>query len=153
MKHGSTTSLWSQIDSQLSGQQHVKAVQSNQRHKHQQARFWPPQGIFFINCLEKGRTINSEYHIALLVCLKEEIIKNSHKWRRKKCSFTKTIHRVTSQSQQWQKYMNCFCTHSILQIWLPVTTECLQTSKECSRERDLAPIKKWYPYLPTPPLG
>ena len=27
---------------------------------------------------------------------------------------------------------------------LPGTTGCLQTSKECSRERDLAPMKKWY---------
>ena len=25
--------------------------------------------------------------------------------------------------------------HTILQIWSPVTTGCLQTSKECSRER------------------
>ena len=29
--------------------------------------FWDAQGILFINCLEKGRTINSEYYIALLV--------------------------------------------------------------------------------------
>ena len=39
MKHGSTTSLQSQISSQLSEQQQVKAVQSDKRHKHQQ--FWP----------------------------------------------------------------------------------------------------------------
>ena len=30
--------------------------------------FWDAQGIFFINYLKKGRTIKSEYHIALLVC-------------------------------------------------------------------------------------
>ena len=41
MKHGSTSSLRSQIGSQLSEQQQVKAVQSDQRHKHQQVRFWP----------------------------------------------------------------------------------------------------------------
>ena len=40
MKHGSTTSLQSQIGSQLSGQEQVKAVQSEERRKHQQARFW-----------------------------------------------------------------------------------------------------------------
>ena len=40
MKHGSTTSLRSQISSQLSEQQQVKAIQSDQRGKHQQARFW-----------------------------------------------------------------------------------------------------------------
>ena len=58
------------------------------------------------------------------------------------------MHRVTNQLQGWQNYMNCslncFCMHPILQIWLPATTGCLQTSKEWSRERDLAPMKKWY---------
>ena len=65
-KYGSTTSFQSQISYQLSGQQQVKAVQSDQR----------------LN-LEKERTINSEYYIALLVCLKEEIAKNDYKWRKK----------------------------------------------------------------------
>ena len=42
------------------------------------------QGILFIDYLEKGRTINSEYYIALLVHLKEEIAKkNGHKSTRK----------------------------------------------------------------------
>ena len=41
MKHRSTNSHQSQIGSQLSGQQQVKAIQSDQRCKHQQARFWP----------------------------------------------------------------------------------------------------------------
>ena len=36
---------------------------------------WDAQGILFIDCLEKGRTINNEYYIALLVRLKEEIAK------------------------------------------------------------------------------
>ena len=39
--------------------------------------FWDVQGILFIDYLEKGRTINSEYYISLLVHLKEEI---SKKW-------------------------------------------------------------------------
>ena len=42
MKHKSTISLRSQIANQLSGRQQVDAVQSNQRRKHLQARFWPP---------------------------------------------------------------------------------------------------------------
>ena len=41
-KHGSTASLGSQISSQPSGQQQVKAVQSDQRRKHQRAMFWSP---------------------------------------------------------------------------------------------------------------
>ena len=78
--------------------------------------------------------------------LNEEIAK---KWPQiKKCSFTKTMHHVISRSQRWQNYMNCtlnwFYTNTYLQIWLPATSGCLQTSKECSKERDLAPMKKWY---------
>ena len=30
--------------------------------------FWDMQGILFIDCIEKRRTINSKYYIALLVC-------------------------------------------------------------------------------------
>ena len=39
--------------------------------------FWEEQGILFIDYLEKGRTINSKYYIALLVHLKEEIAKKT----------------------------------------------------------------------------
>ena len=107
--------------------------------------FWDPQAILFIDYLAKGRTINSKYYIALFVRLIEEIApQNAYKWR-KMCSFTKTMHRITSHSQPWQNYinctLNCFCTHPIFQMWPPATTGCLQTSKECSRERNLAPMK------------
>ena len=108
--------------------------------------FWDAQGILFIDYLEKGRIINSEYYIALLVHLKKEISKKQPQMKKKKCSFTKTMHRVTSLAQRWQNYMNCtlncFCTHPIFQIWPSVTAGCLQTSKECFRERDLAPMRK-----------
>ena len=112
--------------------------------------FWDVQDILLIDYLENRRTINSEHYRAL-VHLKEEIAKKKWpKWRRKKYSFTKTMHHVTSQLQWWQNYMNCplncFRTHPILQIWSPATNGCLQTSKECSRERDLAPVK-WYQKL------
>ena len=61
--------------------------------------FWEAQGILFIDYLQKGRTINSEYYIALLVRLKEEITKKRPQMKKKRCSFTKTMHRVTSQLQ------------------------------------------------------
>ncbi|KAK9884358.1 hypothetical protein WA026_005307 [Henosepilachna vigintioctopunctata] len=35
--------------------------------------FWDEHGIIFIDYLEKGRTINSDYYIALLDRLKDEI--------------------------------------------------------------------------------
>ena len=37
--------------------------------------FWDAQSILFIDYIEKGRTINSKYYIAVLVYLKEEITK------------------------------------------------------------------------------
>ena len=128
MKHGSTTSLQSLISSQLSGQQHVKAIQSDQRDKHQQARFWLPYfGILKAFC--SSITLRKEEpSIANIIkycwCVwRKKLPKNSHKWRRKKCSFNKTMHRVTSQSQWWLNYMNCisncFRTHPIFQIWPP----------------------------------
>ena len=42
MKHGSITTLQSQIGSQLSEQQRVKNIQSDQKRKYQLVRFWPP---------------------------------------------------------------------------------------------------------------
>ena len=110
------------------------------------------QGQFFkrsLTGLNSEFSFNSEYHTVLLVRLKEVIAKKKRNKRtRKKCSFTKTMHCVISRSQRWQSYMNCtmncFSTYPILQIWPPVTTSCLQTPKECSRERDLAPMKKQY---------
>ena len=46
--------------------------------------FWGTQGILFIHYLEKGRTINSEYHVALLVSLKEEVTKTQPQIKKKK---------------------------------------------------------------------
>ena len=49
--------------------------------------FWDAHGILFINYLEKGRNINSEYYMALLVCLKEEIPKKRPQMMKKKVLF------------------------------------------------------------------
>ena len=56
--------------------------------------FWDVQGILSIDYLEKGRTINSKYHIALLVYLKEEITKKQPQVKKKKVLFTKTMHHI-----------------------------------------------------------
>ena len=110
--------------------------------------FWDAQGIMFIDYLEKVRTINSEYYIALLVRLKEEITKKQPQMKKKKVLFHQDNAPCHKPSQRWQNYMNCtsncFCNHPILQIWSPATNGCLQISKECSRERYLAPMKKGY---------
>ena len=47
------------------------------------SEFWNPRGILFIDYLEKGRTINSEYYIASLVRLKEEIVKKRPQMKKK----------------------------------------------------------------------
>ena len=78
MKHGSTTSLQSQINCHYSVQQQVIAIQSDQRRKHQLAKFWSPyfgmRKVFFSSItLRKKKIIGCECHKALLVHLKEEI--------------------------------------------------------------------------------
>ena len=59
--------------------------------------FWDAQAILVIDYLEKGRTINSKYYIALLVRLKKEIAKKRLQMK-KRVLFNKTMHRVTSRS-------------------------------------------------------
>ena len=49
--------------------------------------FWDTQGIWFIDYPEKGRTIKSEYYMALLVRLKEEIAQNRPQMKKKKVLF------------------------------------------------------------------
>ena len=45
---------------------------------------WDAQGILLIDRFEKGKTINSEYYITLLKCLKEEIAKKQHQIKKEK---------------------------------------------------------------------
>ncbi len=58
--------------------------------------FWDAQSILFIDYFEKGKTINSEYYIALLVRLKEEIAKKRPQIKKEKVLFAKTRQHVTS---------------------------------------------------------
>ena len=46
--------------------------------------FWDALGIIFIDYLEKGQTINSDYYIALLERLKDEITKKRLHLKKKK---------------------------------------------------------------------
>lgn len=49
--------------------------------------FWDAHGIIFIDYLEKGKTINSDYYIALLERLKVEIAKKRPHMKKKKVLF------------------------------------------------------------------
>ena len=88
--------------------------------------FWDAHGILFIEYLKKGKTINIDYHMALLDRLSAEIKKNGLTCKRKNRCSTKTMHRATSPWKRWSNWMNeasnCFLTHHIVQIWSPVTT-------------------------------
>ncbi|XP_047139010.1 histone-lysine N-methyltransferase SETMAR-like [Hydra vulgaris] len=59
--------------------------------------FWDTHVIIFIDYLKKGKTINSDYYIALLERLTDEIAKKRPHLKKKKFCFIKTTHRVTSQ--------------------------------------------------------
>ena len=50
--------------------------------------FWNAHGILFIDYLEKGKTINSDYYMAILDRLRAEIEKNGLTCKRKKCCST-----------------------------------------------------------------
>ena len=49
--------------------------------------FWDSHGILFIDYFEKGRTISSEYYMALIARLKEEIAKKRLQMKKKKVLF------------------------------------------------------------------
>ena len=49
--------------------------------------FWDAHGILFIDYLEKGRTINSEYYMALLVRSEEKIAEKRPQIMEKKVFF------------------------------------------------------------------
>ena len=133
MKHGSTTSLWSQINCQLSEQQQVKAVKSNQRHKHQ-------QGILFIDYLEKGRTINREYYIIAL------IVRHQKMTKKKKVFFHEDnalCHKLIAMMAKLHELHFKLLPHPPYSPDLATRDYWLFADfKKYSRERDLAPMKK-----------
>ena len=80
---------------------------------------WMKHGSTITLRKEEPAIANIIYHYWCIWRKKRQ--KNVHKWRGKKCSNTKIMHCVTSQSQWWQNYMNCtlncFHNHPILEIW------------------------------------
>ena len=91
----------SQIDSQLSGQQQVKAIQNDQRCKHAQARIWPLYfGMRKVFC--SSITLRKEEpSIANIIGAFE---KKQPQMKKKMCSFTKTnavCHKSVATMPQW----------------------------------------------------
>ena len=81
--------------------------------------FWDAQSILFINFLEKRRTINNKYYIALLVRLKEEIIKKRPQRKKKVLFHQENAPCHKSIAMMAKLHELHFCTHPILQIWSP----------------------------------
>ena len=75
-----------QKSNRQSGERTAAGENRPKRPKKQNFSFvlWDVQDIFFIDYLEKRRTINSEYYIVLLVNLKEEIAKKKQPQMKKK---------------------------------------------------------------------
>ncbi|KAF8789250.1 Histone-lysine N-methyltransferase SETMAR like protein [Argiope bruennichi] len=60
--------------------------------------FWDAHGIFFIDYLEKGKTIKSEYYMALLDRFSAEIKdKRPHVQKKEKFCFNRTMSCVTNR--------------------------------------------------------
>ena len=111
--------------------------------------FWNVQIILFIDYLEKGRTINNKYYIALMVYLKEEMAKKWPQMTKKKMLFYQD---------------NALC-HKSIAMMAKVHELCYELLPHPPYSPDLAPsiyiyiyiyIYLWYnlvSYLPTPLLG
>ena len=92
MKHDSITTLLSPIDSRLSGQRPVNQVPKRGKTQKSAGKvmtsvFWDANGIIFIDYLEKGKTINSDYYMALLERWKVEIAAKRPHMKKKKVLF------------------------------------------------------------------
>ena len=155
MKHGSTTSLQSQISSQLwvdsSRWKSSKMIKDANISRQGFVFHILGSATYFVHWLpwERKKNINSEYYIVLLVHLKEEIAKkNSQKGKRKsalsprQCTVSQVNHNdgKTTWIAFWIACAPTLFSRSGPQWLLAVC----RPPKECSSERDLAPMKKGY---------
>ena len=138
MKDGSTDftleSNWPSAEWTAAGEIHPKRPKAQtSAGKFLASIFWDVQGILFIDYLGKGRTINSEYYIALLVCLKEEIAKEWPQMTKKIVLFYQDnapCHKLIAMMAKLHELHFKLLLHPrILQIWLPVTTGCFRLQK------------------------
>ena len=121
VKHGSTTTYLKQKDSQLSGQQLVKAVQSDQTLNSGLASLWHPyfetRMVFCLSTiLRKVKPLTATITCHYVVDWAQK--KNGLTCKRKKCFSTKAMYRATSPWKRWPNILYILHTsnnHS--QIW------------------------------------
>ena len=109
--------------------------------------FWDTHGILFIDCLDKGKTINSNYYMTLLDRLSAEIKKKRPHMQKKKVLF----HQENASRHKSMKTMVKLNELSFELLPHPPYSPYLAPSdywlfanlkKKSFRERDLAPMKK-----------
>jgi len=64
--------------------------------------FWDAEGIFFIDYLEKGKTITGEYYSNLITRLDKKFVRKDSVCKRKISSFIRTMHLPTNVFWQWE---------------------------------------------------
>ena len=101
MKHGSTTTHLKQKDRQLSSEQLVKAVQSDQKLNSGLARLWHPYfGKRMVFCsstiLRKVKPLTASITWHYWIDWAQKSRKSSFIWKRKNCCSTKSMLRATS---------------------------------------------------------
>jgi 5S rRNA maturation endonuclease (ribonuclease M5) len=84
----------STVNSQLNAMNRIRSVE--RRNGQLASVLWDARVIIFIDYLEKGQNINSEYYMALLEHLNDEIKKKTAQFDEKRCCFIKTMHCVTN---------------------------------------------------------
>ena len=111
--------------------------------------FWDAHGIVFIDYLEKSKTINSDYYIALLDRLSAETKKKRPHMEKKKVLFhqdnspchkaMKTMAKLNELSFELLPHQSYSPDLTPSDYWL------FADLKKFSRERNLARLKKWLP--------
>ena len=148
INHFTLESNWQLAEWTAAGKSHPKRPKTQtSAGKVLAAIFCDVQSILFINYLEKGRTNNSEYYIVLLVHLKKEITQKIASNEEEKVLFHQDNapcnKSITMMAKLHELHFELLLHPPYsLDLAPQVTTGCLQTLKECSRERDLAPMKK-----------
>ena len=107
--------------------------------------FWDAHGILFIDYLERGKSINSEYYMALLDRLSEEIKKKRPQMQKKVL-----FHQDNAPCHKSMKTMVKLNELHFELLHHPAYSPDLASSdywlfedlKKCSMERDFAPMKK-----------
>jgi hypothetical protein len=122
--------------SQNSGQKPVVQRQRRQGRFHQQERSWHRcfgmLKAFFIDYLEKSKTITGEYYSSLLTRLDEKIREKRPGLQKKKIIFHQDIAPAHKSVLAMEKLrvlqMNCFKIYPVSQMWLPLTSISSQNS-------------------------